>query len=42
VLDGTNAELRTALESRLTDDGRWAPEFEAVFGSPEITYGRIA
>ena len=42
VLDGTNADLRTALESRLTDDGRWAPEFEAVFGSPEITYGRIA
>jgi len=42
VLDGTNAELRTALEDRLTDDGNWAPEFEAAFGSPEITYGRIA
>jgi cytochrome c peroxidase len=41
VPDGTNAEVRTALETRLTDDG-WAPEFEAAFGSPEITYGRIA
>ena len=42
VLDGSNAELRTALEQRLTDDSRWAAEFETVFGSPEISYGRIA
>ena len=42
VLDGTNAEVRTALEARLTDDGNWASEFEAAFGSPEITYDRIA
>jgi cytochrome c peroxidase len=42
VMDGTNAELRTALEQRLTEDGRWAAEFTAAFGSPEITYGRIA
>ncbi|MBW2551040.1 MAG: cytochrome-c peroxidase [Deltaproteobacteria bacterium] len=42
VADGSNAELRTALESRLTEDGRWAPEFEAAFESSEITYGRIA
>ena len=42
VLDGTNAEVRTALETRLTEDGRWAPEFEAAFGSSEITYARIA
>jgi cytochrome c peroxidase len=42
VPDGTNAEVRTALEARLTDDGNWASEFEAAFGSPEITYDRIA
>jgi len=42
VLDGTNAEVRTALEARLTDDGNWASEFEAAYGSPEITYDRIA
>ena len=42
VKDGTNAELRTALEQRLTEDGRWAAEFEAAFGSLEITYARIA
>lgn len=42
VLDGTNAELRTALERRLTEDDHWAPEFEAAFGSSEITYERIA
>jgi cytochrome c peroxidase len=42
VAGGTNDELRTALEQRLQDDGRWAPEFEAAFGSPEITYTRIA
>ena len=42
VLDGTNTEVRTALEARLTDDGNWASEFEAAYGSPEITYDRIA
>ena len=42
VLDGSNADVRTALESRLTEDGRWGSEFEAVFGSPEVTYARIA
>jgi len=42
VPDGTNAQLRTALETRLTDDGGWASEFEAAFGSPEISYARIA
>lgn len=42
VLDGTNAELRSALEQRLQGDGRWDAEFEAAFGSPEISYGRIA
>jgi len=42
VSDGTNADVRTALETRLTDDGGWASEFEAAFGSPEISYGRIA
>lgn len=41
VMDGTNAELRTALEQRLTEDG-WGAEFDAAFGSPEVTYGRIA
>jgi cytochrome c peroxidase len=42
VMDGTNAELRTALEQRLAEDAGWVGEFDAVFGSPEITYGRIA
>ena len=42
VMDGSNAELRTALEQRLTEDGRWAAEFEAAFGSTEISYARIA
>jgi cytochrome c peroxidase len=42
VVGGTNAELRAALERRLSKDDRWASEFEAVFGSPEISYGRIA
>ena len=42
VLDGTNAEVRTALEARLIEDGRWAAEFEAAFGSSEIGYERIA
>jgi cytochrome c peroxidase len=42
VKDGTNAEVRTALEQRLTEDGGWAAEFEVAFGTPEITYGRIA
>ena len=42
VQGGTNDELRSALERRLSEDRRWAPEFETVFGSPEITYARIA
>jgi cytochrome c peroxidase len=42
ALDGTNAEVRTALELRLMEDGRWSPEFEVAFGSSEITYARIA
>jgi len=42
VLDGTNAELRTALEQRLAEDGRWDAEFEAAFGSSDISYPRIA
>ena len=42
VKDGTNDELRAALEQRLADDGRWGLQFEEVFGSSEITYARIA
>lgn len=42
VLDGSNAELRTALEQRLRDDGRWTAEFDTAFGSSEISYARIA
>jgi len=42
VLGGTREEIRAALEQRLVDDGRWAAEVEAAFGTPEITYGRIA
>jgi hypothetical protein len=40
--DATNAELRSALELRLTADDAWALEFEAAFRSPEITYAPIA
>lgn len=42
IVDGTNEEVRAALEQRLTEDGRWGPEFEAAFGSPDISYERIA
>jgi cytochrome c peroxidase len=42
VAGGSNDELRTALEDRLTEDDRWVAEFEAVYGDGEITYGRIA
>lgn len=42
IADGTNEDVRDALEQRLTEDGRWGPEFEAAFGSSEITYERIA
>ena len=31
-----------ALEKRLAEDGRWGPEFEAAFGTPDVTYDRIA
>jgi cytochrome c peroxidase len=41
-VDGSNADVRNALERRLADDARWAAEFGAVFGSAEITYARIA
>ena len=42
VLGGTNADVQNTLERRLTEDGRWAAEFAAVFGSAEVTYARIA
>jgi cytochrome c peroxidase len=42
VLDGTNAELRTALEQRLAEDRRWGVAFEAAFGSSDVSYPRIA
>lgn len=42
ALGGDNDDVRTALEDRLAEDGRWATEFEAAFGSPEIAYARIA
>lgn len=42
VADGENDEVREALEQRLSEDGRWAPEFELVFDSADITYARIA
>lgn len=42
VANGTNDELRTALEARLQDEDGWPEEFEAVFGDGTITYARIA
>jgi cytochrome c peroxidase len=42
VPDGSNTEVRTALEERLSEEGRWDSEFELAFGSPEVTYARIA
>lgn len=42
VMGGSNAELRAALEERLTADGHWGPEFATAFGTTDITYGRIA
>lgn len=42
ALDGTNDDVRDALARRLTEDGRWGPEFEAAFGSSQITYERVA
>lgn len=42
ILGGDNDEVREALEQRLSEDGRWAPEFESVFDSADITYARIA
>ena len=41
-LGGTRDEIRAALEDRLRADGRWAAQFEAAFGSPLISYARIA
>ena len=42
VADGENDEVREALEQRLSEDGRWAPEFESVFDAADTTYARIA
>ena len=42
VAGGSNSELRTAIEARLGSQDSWGEEFASVFGSPEITYPRIA
>lgn len=42
ALPGINAEVRTALESKMTAFGGWDAEFTEVFGDDAITYGRIA
>ncbi|MFW2388070.1 MAG: cytochrome-c peroxidase [Polyangiales bacterium] len=42
VPEGSNDDLRIALEERLAEDSRWGPEFQRVFDSPEISYARIA
>ena len=42
VADGTNDELRTALAERLEAEVGWAEQFDEGFGSPDITYERIA
>lgn len=42
VEGGTNAELRAALEARLASDGSWPDLFQEVYGTPSITYARIA
>jgi cytochrome c peroxidase len=39
---GTNADLRTALEVKMTAFGGWDAEFSAAFGDATITYPRIA
>ena len=41
VAGGTNAELRMALETRLAAQG-WSAEMQAVFGSEDVTFGRVA
>ncbi len=39
----TNAEIRTAIETRLADTNfTWGDEFTGVYGDPAITYARIA
>jgi cytochrome c peroxidase len=38
----TNAELRTALEVKMTAFGGWDAEFTTAFGDAAITYPRIA
>jgi len=38
----SNAELRTALEVKMTAYGAWDDEFTAVYGDPAITHTRIA
>jgi len=40
--DPTNAEVRTALESRLSGFSGWQDEFTAVYGDAVISYARIA
>ena len=38
----SNADLRAALEVKLSAPGDWDEEFTTVYGSPTITYTRIA
>ena len=40
--DPTHAEVRTALETRLSGYTEWQDEFTVVYGDPAITYARIA
>jgi cytochrome c peroxidase len=39
---GSNDDVRAGLEARLMEDEAWAAEFEAAFGTEEISYARIA
>jgi len=39
---GTNDEIRTAIEARLTTDPDWVAEFAAVYDDDTISYARIA
>jgi len=42
ALGATNDGVRAALEARLTEDERWTDEFQVAFGTPDISYERIA
>ena len=42
ALGGSNDDVRAELEARLMQDEAWAAEFEAAFGTEEISYARIA